>query len=196
MVESATLSRSGTRRDTTVEIIAAAQRLTDERGLDGFTMDDLADEVGVSRRTLFNHVPGKIDAVLGPDLTVDAPAFEVFASGGPTGKLLDDVRTLCVGLLGMYDTDPDEVTRAQNRFRSEPRLIEALRLRLERLIDRTTDAIVDREGAAFGPDRARVLAGLMLSVFAMAAEDFIDDSTAPLADHFARIFDTAVDVFR
>ena len=47
------------------EIHAAACRLVVERGYYGFTMDDLAGAVGVSRRTLFNHVPDKASAVLG-----------------------------------------------------------------------------------------------------------------------------------
>ena len=52
-------------------ITVCAQRLTDELGLDGFTMDELAAAADVSRRTLFNYFPGKIDAVLGspPDLS-------------------------------------------------------------------------------------------------------------------------------
>lgn len=41
------------------EIHAADCRLVVERGYDGFTMDDLAGAVGVSRRTLFNHDPDK-----------------------------------------------------------------------------------------------------------------------------------------
>ena len=36
-----------------------------EHGLDGFTMEQLAERVGVSRRTLFYYFPAKDDAVLG-----------------------------------------------------------------------------------------------------------------------------------
>ena len=42
------------------------ERLADDRGFDGFTMDELAAAAAVSRRTLFNHVSGKLEAVLGP----------------------------------------------------------------------------------------------------------------------------------
>ena len=60
-------SRADRRQRMLHRITLTAQRLTDERGLDGFTMDDLAEAVDVSRRTLFNYFPGKVDAVLGPD---------------------------------------------------------------------------------------------------------------------------------
>lgn len=48
--------RAGSRRSA---IIAAAQRLAVDCGYSGFTVEDLARAVGVSRRTLFNHVSSK-----------------------------------------------------------------------------------------------------------------------------------------
>ena len=54
-----TPSASPTRRERTLAmIVQRARELTDRHGLDGFTMDDLAEAAGVSRRTLFNYVPG------------------------------------------------------------------------------------------------------------------------------------------
>ena len=70
--ESATLQPSR-KVSTAHRITTCAQRLTDQHGLDGFTMDDLAAEAGVSRRTLFNYFPGKVDAVLGPGPGATSP---------------------------------------------------------------------------------------------------------------------------
>ena len=56
---------ASTRTDRRAAIIAAAQRLSVNCGYSGFTIDDLAEAVGVSRRTLFNHVSSKEEAVLG-----------------------------------------------------------------------------------------------------------------------------------
>ncbi len=44
-------------------IIDAAAALAEERGLGGFTVTDLADRAGVSRRTIFNHFAAADDAV-------------------------------------------------------------------------------------------------------------------------------------
>ena len=55
MGQSATLTRERKRRETADRITACAQELTEARGLDGFTMEDLAAEAHVSRRTRFNY---------------------------------------------------------------------------------------------------------------------------------------------
>ncbi|MGY1727898.1 TetR family transcriptional regulator [Geodermatophilus sp. SYSU D01062] len=46
---------------------AAALHLVAERGLDGVSVDDVAERAGVSPRTFFNYFPTKDDAVLGLD---------------------------------------------------------------------------------------------------------------------------------
>ena len=77
-----------------VEIQEAAATLVIERGYDGFTMDELAERVGVSRRTLFNHVPDKASAVLGPfDENNPRPgALELFLEKQPHGRRVRPIR--------------------------------------------------------------------------------------------------------
>ena len=58
-------------------------QLTQGRGLDGWTMEDLAGAAEVSRRTLFNYFSSKVDAVLGavgsPIRRRDEVAADAFA---------------------------------------------------------------------------------------------------------------------
>jgi len=82
MSRSAT-TRSGRRQETSYRISQCAQRLTEDRGLDGFTMDELAEAAGVSRRTLFNYFPGKVDAVLGEAPHISEEALAEFRARDP-----------------------------------------------------------------------------------------------------------------
>jgi AcrR family transcriptional regulator len=52
---------------TRLALHEAALRLVAERGLDGVSVDDIAERADVSPRTFFNYFPTKDDAVLGLD---------------------------------------------------------------------------------------------------------------------------------
>lgn len=110
------------RRDA---LVAAAQVLVGENGLDGVTVDDICERAGVSTRTFFNYFESKDDAVLalGP-WTADADAVESFASGGPTGVLLDDVEHLVAALVDRPAVGRERMTRAMELARTDHRLLE------------------------------------------------------------------------
>ncbi|GAB2837622.1 TetR family transcriptional regulator [Streptomyces daliensis] len=57
--------RERTRRAVQAEIVAAAMRLFLERGFEATSMDQIAIEVGMSRRSLFRYFGTKEDIVLG-----------------------------------------------------------------------------------------------------------------------------------
>src|SRR4051812_12690148 len=86
MSQSAT-SREGRRQATSYRISVCAQQLTEQHGLEGFTMEELAESAGVSRRTLFNYYPSKIDAVLGASPELTPEALERFRSRGAGSNL-------------------------------------------------------------------------------------------------------------
>ncbi len=92
--------REQKRWETSHRITLCAQRLTDEHGHDGFTMDDLADAAEVSRRTLFNYFPSKTDAVLGAPPEIPDAVVDTFRAGGPHGHLIDDLTELVRAAMG------------------------------------------------------------------------------------------------
>ena len=185
------------RRQRTLRAISAcARRLADERGLDGFTMDELAEQVEVSRRTLFNYVPGKVDAVLGVPEPPEPELVETFMTGGPTGHLLTDVKELIVVLLDDESPDPAEVAQIRRLIRSDVRLHAAVHERFAEVMSRFGEAITQREGAGIDPLTIRVVANLALSLFDIALDEALADDGSSLAEHYARVVAAAVAITR
>ena len=123
MEQSADSIREVRRRETSRRITHCARVLTDEHGIDGFTMADLATTADVSRRTLFNYFPGKDAAVLGEKPPPDEALLDTFRQGGPTGDLVDDLVALVVAVLDTADFDRDEVALLHRVMHDNPRLI-------------------------------------------------------------------------
>lgn len=57
--------REQRKRQTRTSLIRLARKFTMERGLNGFTLEELCEAANISRRTFFNHFATKDDAVLG-----------------------------------------------------------------------------------------------------------------------------------
>jgi AcrR family transcriptional regulator len=187
MVESATL-RETRRTATARRITLCAQQLTDERGFEGFTMDDLAEAAELSRRTLFNYYPSKGDAVLGSH-DADPVALATFRAKGPHGVLTDDVCALVTTMLEDKAIARDEAARLRRIFRESPRLLAAAHDSMNRSADLFVTEILQREGDAVDVTEARLLVRVMLSIFDLALDDFIvsaDDQ--PLSEIYAELF--------
>ncbi|MEO9322937.1 TetR family transcriptional regulator [Nocardioides sp. C4-1] len=188
MAESAKRDRAATSRRVTT----CAMRLADERGLDGFTMDELAEAVGVSRRTLFNYFPGKVDAVLGEWPSLDDDDIDEFRAGGPEGDLLLDLRTLVLPLVQEDFADRELMAATQRVLRTTPKLLLAINERYEALSADIVEHVVAREGAAFGKTNARVAVIILAALFGAALESFVDDVRGhPFSHHFDQSLRTA-----
>ncbi len=177
MTESAISLREQKRWETSHRITVCAQALTAERGLDGFTMDDLAEAAEVSRRTLFNYFPSKIDAVLGsppemPDVVVDT-----FRAGGPHGALVEDLVELVRVSMSVKQPEREQAERARRVLAGEPRLLAAAHQRFEAITIEFTELVLEREGADFGAARARLLLRLLLALLDVTLDRFTTDQS-------------------
>jgi AcrR family transcriptional regulator len=174
VTESATL-REIKRWETSHRITLCAQRLTDEHGLDGFTMDELAEAAGVSRRTLFNYFPSKTDAVLGEAPEIPEAELATFTAGGPHGNLVDDVAELARIALAVKQPDRESLELGRRVLNTNPRLLAAAHERFEAVTEEFATLVLEREGAAYGAGRARLLLRMLLALFDTALVELLEE---------------------
>lgn len=187
--------RAAKREQTLREIVAAARQLALELGIDGFTMDDLAREAGVSRRTLFNYVPGKDDAVIGPPPVIRPEIFATFVAGGPHGSLVDDLAEVVVQVLHERPESPDEVALGRAAMLANPRLIAGTLDRLQELVESSMGFVEQREGAAYDRARFDVALALVVACLHVAMDRFLTgEHGTDLAPLFLTTIGTARDL--
>jgi AcrR family transcriptional regulator len=177
---SATGLRERRRAETSARLTTLARRLTAERGLSGFTVEEVCDEAGVSRRTFFNYFASKEDALFGRSAHVDTADLEeaFVAAGDPrdpalSPTLLDDLAELCLERWARLDTDGTSMQDMHAAFRREPGLlVRALEAAME---DEAKDVLLveRREGLPAGDLRASVVVQTMGSLGRASAREFL-----------------------
>lgn len=184
MALSAIGRRLSHRRETAKRIHRCAQELAAGRGLDGFTMADLADAADVSRRTLFNYFPGKDAAVLGEPVELSEQLVVEFISGGPHGHLVDDLAALVESLLRSEDPSREELTRFRALLAAEPRLMALSHQRFAEMTEQMIELVRTREGRRYDESRARVVVQVIGALVDMALTAYVNGSADDLEDHF------------
>lgn len=163
------------RPDRRGAIQEAACRLVADRGFDGFTMDDLAAAVGVSRRTLFNHVPDKQTAVLGDDLDDDyvEAALARFAAADPTARLDDAIQALVREIIvhAAPQRALDCHLAVERAIAADPKVARIAFGHLESRLNGLVDAVCARQGWIRGDLRARVAAVRAASVLPVVFDE-------------------------
>lgn len=196
MPDSATSVRERRKIETRKALTLVARRLTAERGLNGFTVDELCDEVGVARRTFFNYFQGKEDAVLGVAPEPDPVAVAEFLETAGRVELLDALVRLVITELGSGHLTREEGVTLVAAMEREPRLLQRMLKHQWEREDASAVLIEQREGWPPGDLRARTATQLLNSFIHAAMGRFMaqeDDST--VEDHILASYAAARQLF-
>jgi len=138
-----------------------------DRGLSGFTIEEVCAEVGVSRRTFFNHFASKELAVLGirvRSVTADVEEEFALAADRPGSSpeerrtsVVDDFAELMAARWDRFTPTQDDAQQIKTLFEREPKLFQHAMEEMAHNERRDTELIERRLGLDAGDERPRIL---------------------------------------
>lgn len=175
--------RAAKRRATRRALVDGARALTARHGVHGFTVEQLCEQVGVSRRTFFNYFPTKDDAILGtPADELPDDAVATFVAGGTGepfgGDLAGDYVELLAASLEDVALTREEHAALHRALQAEPRLLEQLMERGRAAEARLRDLVAAREGVPADDPRVRVATTLLQALGQAVGMRFFSSATA------------------
>ncbi|PRY01547.1 TetR family transcriptional regulator [Allonocardiopsis opalescens] len=164
--------RDRTRRTMRAELAALAVRLFTEKGYDATTVDDIAREAGVSKRSFFRYFATKEDAVFS--------AVETLSE-----RVADDIRACPAGdgpweclrrVLGRWEREIDASQRRLSDLRlieATPALRAAFARKREEWRDQAAQALRARPGTELDPFTADLLTAAAASALDAASREWL-----------------------
>jgi AcrR family transcriptional regulator len=114
--------RERRKRLTAAELEAAALRLFGERGFDAVTVDDIAAEADVSRRTFFRYFASKEDVLLADHHVQLARLREAMAARPSDEAILTALRNALLSITGDFEERRERVILRGRIMRETPSL--------------------------------------------------------------------------
>ena len=186
-MDSATNLRARKMAQTSRDISSMARRRALDVGLPGFTIEELCEQVGVSRRTFFNYFASKEDAVLGISARRDTTHLdERFVAGGApeseqlSPDLLEALTHLALERWRESDPEPNsgDIREVMAVIDQEPKLFKRVLEHMSSDEKRDVALVERREGLPAGDLRAAAAVQLLMSIMrASAFEFFTTDNT-------------------
>ncbi|WP_229071320.1 TetR/AcrR family transcriptional regulator [Actinoplanes sp. DH11] len=187
--------REAKRRQTRLDLITAALRLTDERGADRVTVDEIATAAGVSPRTFFNYFATKEDALVGDPLE-GCDLRELLLGTAPDKPLLEALLDALDPVFEQIHDNREQWLLRMRVIENNPQLLPLLIAAAAAAEQQFTAAVAERAGLPadhpFPAVAAAVTnAAVRVAVFRWAAEDADGRSGTdgrPLTDHVREAF--------
>jgi len=114
--------RERRKRLTATELEAAALRLFGERGFDSVTVDDIAAEADVSRRTFFRYFASKEDVLLADHFVQLSRLREAMAARPPDEPILTALRNALLSITGDFGDRKEKIILRGHIMRDTPSL--------------------------------------------------------------------------
>lgn len=174
--------RERKRAATRTAITAVARSMTAEHGLNGFTVEEVCEAAGISRRTFFNYFHSKEDAVIGSfsdELPADAlEEFNQNPSRTPdsiSGTLLAALHVLTVTLMERSSISRTEVRQFIAAVTAEPQLLARLTLEGEARERQFAALVAAREGLDPGHPEVMTAIAMFGAVSKKTAQQFFSE---------------------
>jgi AcrR family transcriptional regulator len=174
-------------------VTTLARRLTAERGLNGFTVDELCEQVGISRRTFFNYFATKEQAVIGrQEDWLDPGTVETFLAARSAGTvglspaLMADLADLAIGHMHSVGVTPDEAREFIAAVDREPQLLRAFLNANAEQERRLTELVARREGLRSDDPLAQTAVVLFGGLVRRSAEIFFSPGNTEPFDRLLR----------
>ena len=165
--------RAEKKEHTRDQLVRAAYRLFDERGIDTVTVDEIADAAGVSRRTFFRYFPSKEDVVF-PDHHERMEQFRALLEirvEGETGFGAIKRASLAMGEIFQ---EVREQILLQHRVVSSSTALTGLETMLDRRYEEAmVRAVIQRDGKS-AQRRARWMAAATIGLVRSVLRDWIE----------------------
>lgn len=179
--------RERKRAATRLAITAVARTLTAERGLNGYTVEEVCEEAGISRRTFFNYFHSKEDAVIGAfsdDLPQDSlDNFNRDPERLPDGisaTLLAALYHLTVDIVERSTISRTEIQQLIAAIKAEPQLLGRMTLEGEARERQFMELIAAREGLSPGHPEIIMASAVFGAVSKKTSHQFFsEDNTRP-----------------
>ncbi|WP_260981295.1 TetR/AcrR family transcriptional regulator [Curtobacterium pusillum] len=161
-------------------MIVEARRSTIAHGLHGFTIEQLCETVGVSRRTFFNHFASKDDAVLGIEIDANDDTLVEYAAGRAVPADLDPLASivaLAIEQMHLVGIDRADEALVRQVFEREPALVARFLSATDVQLAKVTAAVATRFGWTDPTDRrARIVTEATAALLKVTAETYFDDA--------------------
>lgn len=158
-------------------LVDAAIRLFDERGIDATSVDDIADAVGMSRATFFNHFPYK-EAILveiGARFVADIAAHAASHRRRSVRYALYDLADAIAAIVEQHEAVVPYIAREMTHPDPERRNYAAERMQYPMLYEALLDELAAADGLRSKARRAsyaRQLVDLTSGALVRAGNDF------------------------